>query len=155
MRRDGFPLDHPYLEQCWGPILGPSSVAFLRLMPRLWNIAEPARVTVGELASGLGLGARPGLARTLERLGQFGFAQQLTDVDFGVHTEIPVLPRRYLERLPGWVVQAHHQMTAERRRAVDAMASPAPGVAELRSRLDGHQQPGPRDRPATEPGLGR
>jgi hypothetical protein len=61
VHRAGFPLDNPYLEQCWIPVLGPSSVLLLRRVPWLWRDATPAEVDVAELGAQLGLrrGGRP------------------------------------------------------------------------------------------------
>lgn len=33
IRQVGFSLDHPYVEQCWTPVLGPTSVLLLRRYP--------------------------------------------------------------------------------------------------------------------------
>lgn len=33
VRQAGFPLDHPYIEQCWASLIGPTSVLLLRRLP--------------------------------------------------------------------------------------------------------------------------
>jgi hypothetical protein len=156
VQRAGFPLDHPYLEQCLMSVVGARAVAFLRRMPLLWQVAEPARVPAGELASSVGIEARPGIARTVRRLVQFGLARQLTDLDVAVFAQVPPLPERFLRRRPGWVVEAHGRLLADHRRLLaTAGASPAADVAQARSRLDRRQVQAPGDQSAAQPRLGR
>ena len=155
VQRAGFPLDHPYLEQCWMSVVGPSAAAFLRRMPLLWQVAEPARVPAAELASSLGIEARPGVARTVRRLVQFGLADQLTDLDIAVFTQLPALPQRFLRRAPGWVTQAHGRLLAEHQRQLASAARPASGAGEMRARLERHQHQAPPDTSPTHPRLGR
>ncbi|HVA42654.1 MAG TPA: hypothetical protein VNF50_04155 [Acidimicrobiales bacterium] len=60
VRQVGFPLDHPFLERCWAPLIGPSSVMLLRRCSRLWQVASPARIPTEELSRQLGLGRGAG-----------------------------------------------------------------------------------------------
>ncbi len=81
VRRAGFPLDHPYLEQCWAPLIGPSSVLLLRHCVSLWRDATPARVPTEDLARQIGLGRGTGrhspLWHTIERVVHFRFASDV------------------------------------------------------------------------------
>ncbi len=78
VRRAGFALDDPYLEQCWTPVIGPSSVALLRHCAWRWQDAAPARVKTEDLAGELGLGRGTGRSspiwHTIERVVRFRFA---------------------------------------------------------------------------------
>src|ERR687897_683844 len=62
VRRVGFDLSHPYVEQVWGAAVGPSGVALLRRLPVLLRDPAPARapgVQSGRI-SALGIpGGRP------------------------------------------------------------------------------------------------
>ncbi len=60
VRRAGFPLDHPYLEQCWAPVIGPTSVLLLRRLPVLWRENVSIELELEELAGSLGLGHSTG-----------------------------------------------------------------------------------------------
>src|SRR3712207_5925681 len=78
VRQVGFPLDHPYVEHCWTPVLGPSSTLLLRRCAWLWRDSEPASVRLEELAGQLGLGKGVGRSspiwHTVERVVRFRFA---------------------------------------------------------------------------------
>ena len=56
IHRAGFPLDHPYVERCWAPVLGPSSVLVLRRMPELFKGSPDPFIHLDELGRGLGIG---------------------------------------------------------------------------------------------------
>jgi hypothetical protein len=81
VRRVGFTLDDPYVEQVWAGVIGPSALLVLRRLPVLWREREPAVVDLRELDRSLGLGAslaRSGRTwRTIERLVGFGMAHWL------------------------------------------------------------------------------
>ena len=114
VHRAGFPLDHPYIEQCWTPVLGPSSVLLLRRMPWLWREATPAQVDIGELGAQLGLGRGDGrhspIGRTMERIVRFRFANWSAPGALDVFTEVAPLPQRHLDRVPRWCVDRHEQL---------------------------------------------
>jgi len=130
VHRAGFPLDHPYLEQCWTPVLGPSSVLLLRRIPWLWRESAPAEVDVGELGAQLGLGRGDGrhspMARTVERIVRFRFASWSGPGALDVFTEVPPLPDRHLDRVPGWCVERHEQLLTAH---LDALGRQGGGVA--------------------------
>lgn len=117
VRRFGFPLDHPYLEECWAPALGPSSVLLLRHCFALWRDSMPARVESEDLARQLGLGRGTGrhspLTHTIERLVRFRFASMASPGELDVFTEVPPLPVRTLERLPSWSRERHEHLLGQ------------------------------------------
>jgi hypothetical protein len=60
LERVGFPLEHPYLEEVYASVLGPSSVLFLRRAGRLLaDHPDGVTLDVVDLSRSLGLGARP------------------------------------------------------------------------------------------------
>ena len=60
VQRLGFDLSDPYVEQCWGPVIGPSATLLLRRIPTLWTDWVPATISHEELARSLGLAAGTG-----------------------------------------------------------------------------------------------
>lgn len=121
----GFPLDHPYVEQCWTPVIGPTSVLLLRRLPQLWTTAIPAQVELTDLSRSLGLGASTGpngaMRRTLERLTRFRLASFSGPEDLDVYTEAPPVPQRQLDRLPSWTRDRHHHLLTQH---LDHLARP-------------------------------
>lgn len=134
VHRAGFSLDHPYLERCWLPILGPTSVLLLRRMPSLWRNDPAVGVPVDELAVVLGLGNGTGrnspVWRTIDRLARFNFADRVKDNQIDVYTEAPPLGARNLAGLPQSVRDAHDELLAAHleRLGLVAPAAPAPRV---------------------------
>jgi hypothetical protein len=114
VRRVGFTLDDPYVEQVWAGVIGPSALLVLRRLPVLWREREPALVDLRELGLSLGLGpslARSGRTwRTIERLVGFGMAHWLPGDELGVRTEVAPLSGRRLARLPEWTRQVHDRL---------------------------------------------
>ena len=127
--RLGFPLDHPYLEQCWAPVVGPSSVALLRHCVARWQDAVPARAAGAELSAEIGLGgtrltANGPLWRTMNRLERFGFLQLHHDgTELRVYTHVPPVSGRQLDRLPPWSRSRHEVLLG---RHLDTLAGTAP-----------------------------
>ncbi|HEX2064836.1 MAG TPA: hypothetical protein VHE80_10495 [Acidimicrobiales bacterium] len=78
VQRAGFPLDHPYLDHCWAPVLGPTGTLLLRRLPWLSKQASLVEMPVVDLSRSLGLGAGTGrnspVVRTVERLVGFRLA---------------------------------------------------------------------------------
>lgn len=107
-----WPLRHPYVEVCWMPVLGPSSVALLRLAPLLWLDGVPAVHDRNDLAHQLGLGRGARLAEVCHRLARFGHAtwdgQRLV-----LPVAMPSLTARQLERVPLSVQIAHERFAGE------------------------------------------
>ena len=114
VHRAGFGLDHPYLERCWLPVLGPTSVLLLRRMPVLWQRDPAVGVPVDELAVVLGLGhgtsRNSPVWRTVDRLARFNFASRVSDNQVDVYTEAPPLSVRHLATLPPSVQESHDRL---------------------------------------------
>lgn len=116
--RVGFPLDHPYVEQCWSPVVGPSCTLLLRRLPVLWQEAEPAIVEAAEVSRSLGLGANTGhrnsrVWRSIERLTQFGLADLSQPDVLDVYMTVRPLTARQVGRLPDWSQRAHERLLGE------------------------------------------
>lgn len=156
VRHAGFGLDHPYMEQCWGPVLGPSAIAILRRLPVLWEESEPARIPAGELARSLGLGQGTGpnsrLQHTLDRIARYGlaaWAEQRRALD--VYTEVPPVAPDRLARLPEWSQRAHDRLLTDHIDQLVRTPNPPPSTrSTITDRLDRLQRsPAPhRDSPA-------
>jgi hypothetical protein len=114
VRRIGFTLDDPYVEQVWAGVIGPSALLVLRRLPILWREREPAVVGLRELGRSLGLG--PSVARsgrtwgTIERLVGFGMAHWLPGGELSVRTEVAPLIDRQPARVPEWTRQVHNRV---------------------------------------------
>ena len=144
VHRAGFPLDHPYLEQCWTPVLGPSSVLLLRRVPLLWRESAPAEVDLGDLGAQLGLGRGDGrhspMARTIERIVRFRFASSSQPGVLDVFTEVPPLPERHLDRVPQWCVERHEQLLSAHLESLGRQAGGPAAPAALPFRPDSDAQ---------------
>lgn len=135
VRRAGFGLNHPYLEHCWSPLLGPTSVLLLRRATWLWRSGTSVAVRPADLAQGLGLGRGTGraspFARTLERLVSYRFAAPSGPGGLDVYTEVPPLGPRQLERVPAWTQEVHENLLTRHlealaRRSQEPRSSAAP-----------------------------
>lgn len=146
VHRAGFPLDHPYVERCWAPVLGPSSILLLRRMPTLFKQAPSVGIPLDELAQSLGLGLGTGrnspIWRTLERVVHFRFAAWSGDRELDVYTEASPLGPRHLARVPESTRKLHEQLLgahldslAAGTGAAPAPPSPPAHVHDLRERL--------------------
>ncbi len=107
-----------YVERFWLPILGPSTVAFLRnVATRLESQPKGFSVHLGSLARELGLGEPAGpnapFARTLSRAVSFAMARLDGDL-LEVRRALPPLARRHLARLPDSLRAAHTQLAGSR-----------------------------------------
>jgi hypothetical protein len=151
VRASGIEPTDPYLEMCWLPVVGPSTVALVRHVAHVTADGGDAHVPLSDLGRQLGLGPvnvpsrNNRLIRTLDRAEQFGLAftsigapgESLT---FGIHSEVALVPNRLLERLP-YAARQYHVATVE---AVnDALTS-----AGLPTR---RQHPAPPDPAPTRP----
>ena len=113
VHRFGFDLDHPYLEQCWTPIIGPSATILLRRATALWRNAEPVHTTFGQLAGEIGL-SPANMRRVLHRVRQFSFATPLDDAGvFDIYSTAAPLTQRHLDRVPESTVRTHHQLLSD------------------------------------------
>lgn len=116
---DGFPLLHPYLEQVWLPILGPSTILALRSIGRrLGTDLRPFRLELADLAAELGLGSGTGrnsiVCRTVGRAERFGHARILDPAHLEVVALVRPVPEPLRTRLPHTARIAHDAMTATR-----------------------------------------
>ena len=118
IRACGIEPTNPYLEWCWLPVVGPSTVALVRHVAELTSPSGEARMPLGDLGRLLGLGTvdvpsrNNKLVRTLVRSEQFGLAFTSLgvpgeSVTFGIHNQVALVPARLLERLPDVARQRH------------------------------------------------
>lgn len=135
VRRVGFDLSDPYVEQCWSAVVGPSAVLLLRRAPALWTVEVPAEVEPSAFSRSLGLGSGVGansrLASTMERLTRFGLARH-TDDGLDVFLEVPPLSPHQLDRLPAWTQATHERLFAAHLASLegaDQRSTPIPGAA--------------------------
>ena len=94
-----------YVERCWLPILGPSTLLFLRFaVDALEREPDGAVVPIAEIAGALGLRGRTGdvapFRRTLERAVDFHMVRRLHSGTLAVRRHLPELSPRQLERAP-------------------------------------------------------
>ena len=153
VRRMGFDLDDPYVEDVWIAAIGPTCTLLLRRLPELWRHEGPAHVDVAQLAGSLGLSRhvdrpRSQIWHTFERLHQFGLATPIRDGRVGVFTRVPPLSDRLQERVPEWTARRHAELLESHiDRLVDEPGAPAPDpprlAAQIRVRLDQLEHPGP------------
>ena len=159
VRRLGFDLAHPYVEQCWGAVVGPSSVAILRRMPVLWTQQEPALLPSYALAQTLGLGPGTGqhgrFNRALDRLAQFRLAEWIEPGrSIAVYTEVAPLRDHRLGRLPEWTREAHERLLDAHLDRIATVKDYSAQVAEVTARLDRFERPAAQALPPSK-ALGR
>lgn len=158
--RRGFELDKPYVEMCWGSLLGPTATLLLRRLPMLWDVQHPATITHAELAGslglGLGAGSRSRLVRAMDRCVRFRVANWTSEGNaLAVYRRLPALSAHQLARLPDWTRQAHQQIFDAH---LEAAGSTRPSIEAMTRRLDrlqrptgtGHALPGATNKDADE-----
>lgn len=141
----GWPVEHPYVECCWAPRLGPTGVLLVRRAAELTRDG-PVRLPLEELASALGV--KPAvLARTMRRVTSFrlGHAEGLElappgPVRFSVYDRVPSLGVAQLGHVGTLACSWHHRFTAQAVASTPA-SRPSPVVSE----------PGGRGTPAPAP----
>jgi hypothetical protein len=157
VRRVGFELTDPYVEQCWSGVIGPSSTLLLRRMPVLWTDRVPAEIPASELARSIGLGAGTSnnsrLATTLKRLADFHLLSSTSPSGdhFEVFVEVSPLTPRQLARLPEWTRATHGRLFAMHLDGLTGVSEREARIATITARLDRLQLPAG---PATEPASG-
>lgn len=156
--RVGFPLDHPYVEQCWSAVVGPSCTLLLRRLPILWREAEPAIVEAAEVSRSLGLGANTGYRnsrfwRTIERFTQYRLATLSQPDVLEVYVTVRPLAPHQVERIPEWSQRAHHRLLGEHldQLATGGRPREGPPLDHISARLDRLAH----DSVTRSPGLGR
>lgn len=123
VRASGIEPTDPYLEMCWLPVVGPSTVALVRHVAHVTADGGDTHVPLSDLGRQLGLGPvnvpsrNNRLIRTLDRAEQFGLAFTSIgapgeSMTLGIHSEIALVPNRLLERLPS-AARQHHLATVE------------------------------------------
>ncbi len=144
VRLCGVTPDSPYVERCWGPLVGPSVVALIRRTHELTAQAGgPARIDCRDLAQLLGLHASeaPGrnnpIGRTMRRAASFRLATADLDTGtFAIHDTVAVLTLRQFRRLPYWAKDQHLVVIDDvvgRLRAAGVDPSVLAGVTQLRN----------------------
>ena len=153
VRQAGFPLDHPYLERCWTPLMGPSGILLLRRMPELWRRGTSVGIEVEDLGRSLGLGSgkgrRSAIWRTMDRVTQMRFGTWSGPQELEIYTEVRPLGPRQLERVPEAVREVHDHLLGAHLDQLAAAARVPPAV-DLTRRLDALQH-----RPAADIQLAR
>ncbi len=146
------PVQGRYLEDCWLPIVGPSTVLLTRIAHRLATEGGGrAVVPSSELAGMLGLGRRDAespssaFGRTLHRARQFGLAQWDADRGlFKAYDHVAPVPTRRL----GLLASRNLSLHAEEMAAVAARLATEgrPDVAQdAYRRIDAAQRAALRD----------
>ena len=136
VRGSGITPTDPYLEWCWLPVVGPSTVALVRHVADLTADSGEARIPMSELSRLLGLGRVgdiPGrnnkLVRTIVRAEQFGLGFTSLGVaegaTFGIHDHVALVPARLLERLPEVAWQRHVAAVEAANKTLTAAGLPA------------------------------
>lgn len=120
-----------YVERFWLPVLGPSTIWFLRrLADQLDARPEGFDLDLVEAAQSLGVGMRGGkhspMLRTVERCCRFGAARMMGATGLAVRRRLAPLTRAQSERLPQ-ALRAEHEHWITRPRATRT-------VDELRAR---------------------
>ncbi|HTW10537.1 MAG TPA: hypothetical protein VME46_23745 [Acidimicrobiales bacterium] len=106
-----------YVFDCWGPIVGPSTVLlWRRLALVVADVEEYAVVEAADLFASVGLGAGMGRnaigPRTIARMVGFGLAQCQGRRLLGVRTALDLVSRGQAARLSGTALRAHELASA-------------------------------------------
>jgi len=148
VRQMGFELSDPYVEQCWGPVIGPSATLLLRRMPALWAERVPAVIADEELSRSLGLGGGTGangrLNRSIDRIVRCGLAtRDAAGRSLDVHLQVAELTPVQLGRLPEWTRRTHDRLVDVHIEHLAGRAETRPDHTGLEARLDRLQEPRP------------
>lgn len=100
---DGYPITHPYVEDLYVPIVGPSTYLLLRLLDRMADEhPDTFTLSLDEIAHRLGLGNKgrsSRTTRTIDRLCSFRLAVRIAEDTIVVPRQLPPLTNRQLDRL--------------------------------------------------------
>ncbi len=124
VRASGIDPTDPYLEWCWTPVAGPTTVALIRRAAELTAAEGEARLPVQELGRLLGLGTtdtpthNDKLLRSMARAEQYGLGYTSVGapgdhVTFGIYDQVALLPHRLVRKLPE-VARERHEAAVER-----------------------------------------
>jgi len=99
----GYPIAHPYVENLYVPIIGPSTYVLLRLLDRLAH-QNPDMFTIAldDLAHRIGLGSNGTANRTthtIDRLCAYRLAARIQPDTIVFPRRLPALSSRQLDRL--------------------------------------------------------
>ncbi|MCB0951179.1 MAG: hypothetical protein KDB13_00310 [Microthrixaceae bacterium] len=141
VRRVGFDLRDPYVEQCWSAVVGPSSTLLLRRMPDLWATNPPGEIEATELSRslglGLGVGDRSRLMSTMNRLVQYRLARPVPDgAGLEVFRQVSPLTPHQLGRVPQWTRDTHERLLGTHLEQFEDIAQHQANVASITARLD-------------------
>ena len=103
-----------YVERFWLPVLGPSTVWFLRqLADGLDSSPDGFDLDLVETARALGVGMRGGkhspMLRTVDRACRFGASRMIGTTGLAVRRRLAPLTRAQAERLPSSLQRAHSE----------------------------------------------
>jgi len=115
----GFHARSPYVEFCYAPLIGPTTLLTLRAVAAMVEAAGgPVTVELAEFAKSLGVSAGTGrnsvIRRTLTRLESFGLAVAVPG-GYAVRQVVPPLSRRRVDQSPPSVQRIHQHLTAQPR----------------------------------------
>lgn len=100
---DGYPITHPYVEDLYVPIVGPSTYLLLRLLDRMADEhPDTFTLSLDEIAHRLGLGNKgrsSRTTRTIDRLCSFRLAVRISEDTIVIPRRLPPLSNRQLDRL--------------------------------------------------------
>jgi hypothetical protein len=106
-----------YVERCWLPIVGPSTLLFLRFASRTFEHSpQGADIDRSELACALGLRGRPGDHAPFRRMLSRAIDFQMACIDpsgrLAVRRHLPELSARQLDRATALARDAHRLLCA-------------------------------------------
>lgn len=123
---EAFPLEHPYVADFYTPLLGPTSVAFLRWVGQHLTLDQPTEVDLTELAARLGLqrslSRHAPLMRMISRLCVFNLTAWNpepnldTDGRLLIVDHLPPISNRQVARWPKALAAEHHEALNRYRR---------------------------------------
>lgn len=114
----GFPLQHPYVEPVWAPVLGPTAtLAARRLDTLLEHNPKGVHIDVHDLGRQLGVGTRNRGGRwspivvALERLERYEFARWEPQTDrYALRRAVPAVSHQQLRHLPEVIIGYHRAL---------------------------------------------
>lgn len=114
----GFEPNHPYVEGCWLPLLGPTSTLLYRRLATFVTAEPLVEVDTTQLAADMGVSNRLGkngpFMRSLHRLTRFEVARWNDDGTLAVRRKLPPLPEYKARRLTPSAYLFHAETTGRR-----------------------------------------
>ena len=116
-----FPVEHPYFELVYGPVIGPSAFMVARNLGRRLRAAEGlvtacpievARETGLRASHGEPVGRKSQLVKTIARLQRHQLVRPDVDGVLGVVVAVPPIPTRWLDQIPATALAAHQEFLA-------------------------------------------